>query len=65
MDNSYPKGGKVTLQREFKVTVLSVNTFACTSWYSLNGQNDKGLVPIRVFSWDLNILIIFWAQIAT
>ena len=25
----------------------------------------KGLVSIRVFSWDLNILIIFWAQIAT
>ena len=29
------------LQREFKVTVLSVNRFACASWYSMNGQNDE------------------------
>ena len=26
---------------------------------------SKGLVSIRGFSWDLNILIVFWAQIAT
>ena len=41
MDNFYPKGGHAILQREFKVTVLSVNRFACASWYSLNGQNDE------------------------
>ena len=41
MDNSYPKGGHAKLQREFKVTVLSVNRFACASWYSMNGQNDE------------------------
>ena len=41
MDNSYPKVGHVKLQREFKVTVLSVNRFACASWYSMNGQNDE------------------------
>ena len=41
MDNSYPKGGHAKLQREFKATVLSVNRFACASWYSMNGQNDE------------------------
>ena len=41
MDNSYPKGGHVKLQREFKDTVLSDNRFACASWYSMNGQNDE------------------------
>ena len=41
MDNSYPKGGHAKLQREFKVTVLSVNRFPCASWYSMNGQNDE------------------------
>ena len=41
VDNSYPKVGHVKLQREFKVTVLSVNRFACASWYSMNGQNDE------------------------
>ena len=34
INNSFPKG--VKLHREFKVTVLSVNKFACTSWYSMN-----------------------------
>ena len=28
-------------------------------------KSEKGLVSIRGFSWDLNILIIFWAQITT
>ena len=41
MDKSYPKGGHVKLQREFKFTVLSVNRLACASWYSMNGQNDE------------------------
>ena len=41
MDNSYPKGGHAKLQRELKVTVLSVNRFAHASWYSMNGQNDE------------------------
>ena len=41
MDNSYPKGGRAKLQREFTVTVLSVNRFACASWNSMNGQNDE------------------------
>ena len=35
--------------------------------YTPNGYivPAEGLVSIRGFSWDLNILIIFWAQIAT
>ena len=37
----YPKGGHVKLQWDFKVTVLSVNRFACASWFSMNGQNDE------------------------
>ena len=41
MNNSYPKGGHAKLQREFKVTVLSVNRFACASLYSMDGQNDE------------------------
>ena len=32
---------------------------------NVNLSFRKGLVSIRGFSWDLNILIIFWAQIAT
>ena len=40
MDNSYPIGGHAKLQREFKVTVLSFNRFACASRYSMNGQNN-------------------------
>ena len=35
-----PKGGHVKLQTDFKVTVLSVNRFACASWYPMNGQID-------------------------
>ena len=58
MDNSYPKGGHVKLQREFKVTVRSVNRFACASWYSLNGQNDE-------FQTDINCHKIFTAYAAT
>ena len=41
MDNSYPKGGHAKLQRELKVTVLSVNRFARAVWYSMKGQNDE------------------------
>ena len=41
MGNSYKKGGHAKLQREFKVTVLSVNRFACASLYSMNGQHDE------------------------
>ena len=41
VDNSYPKGGHAKLQRKFKVALLSVNRFACASWYSMNGQNDE------------------------
>ena len=41
MDNSYPKGGHAKLQSELKVTVLSVNRFACASWYLMDGQNDE------------------------
>ena len=41
VDNSYPKGGHAKLQREFKVTVRSVNRFACASWYSMNKKNDE------------------------
>ena len=29
------------MQREFKVTVLSINKFARASLYSLNGQNNE------------------------
>ena len=50
MDNS----GHVKLQMEFKVTVLSVNRFACASWYSMNGQNDE-------FQTDINCHKIFTA----
>ena len=41
MENSYPKGGHAKLQREFKVTVLSVNRFAFASWYSMDGLNNE------------------------
>ena len=41
VENSYPKGDYVKLQREFKVIGLSVNRFACASWHSMNGQNDE------------------------
>ena len=58
MDNSYPKGGHVKLQREFKVTVLSVNRFACAFWYSMNGQNDE-------FQTEINCHKIFTACAAT
>ena len=36
----WTKGDHVKLQRECKVTELSVNMFACVSWYSINGQTD-------------------------
>ena len=55
MDNSLLKGGHVKLQREFKVTVLSVNRFACASWYSMNGQNDE-------FQTDINCHKLFTAS---
>ena len=58
MDNTYPKGGHVKLQREFKVLVLSVNVFAWASWYSMNGQNDE-------FQADINCHKIFTACAAT
>ena len=58
MDNFYPKGGHLKLQREFKLTVLPVNRFACTSWYSMNGQNDE-------FQTDINCHNIFTACAAT
>ena len=58
MDNSYAKGGHVKLQREFKVTVLSVNRFACASWYSMNGQNGE-------FQTDINCHKIFTACAVT
>ena len=58
MGNSNPKGGHVKLQREFKVTVLSVNRFACASWYSMNGQNDE-------FQTDINCHKIFTACAVT
>ena len=58
MDNSYLKDGRVKLQREFKVTVLSVNRFACKSWYSVNGQNDE-------FQTDINCHKIYTASKAT
>ena len=58
MDNSYPKGGHAKLQREFKVTVLSVNRFACASWYSMNGQNDE-------FQTDISCLKILTVCAAT
>ena len=58
MDNSYPKGGHVKLQRKFKVTVLSVSRFACASWYSMNGQNDE-------FQTDINCHKIFIACAVT
>ena len=57
MDNSLPKGGHVKLQWEFKVTVLSVNRFACASWFSMNGQNDE-------FQTDINCHKIFTASAA-
>ena len=41
MDNSYPKGCHANLQRELKVTLLSVNRFAFASWYSMDEQNDE------------------------
>ena len=58
MDSSYPKGSHVKLQRHFKVTVLSVNRFACASWYSMNGQKDE-------FQTDINCHKIFTACAAT
>ena len=58
MDNSYPKGGHVKLQSEFKATVLSVNRFAGASWYSVNGQNDE-------FQTDINCHKIFTACAVT
>ena len=48
MDNSYPKGGHVKLQREFKVAVLSVNRFACASFYAINGQSDEFQTDIKL-----------------
>ena len=41
MDNSYPNDCHVKLHKEFKLTVLSVNRFACAAWYSMNGENDE------------------------
>ena len=58
MDNSYPDGGHVKLQREFIVTVLSVNRFACAFWYSMNGQNDE-------YQTDINCHKIFTACAVT
>ena len=58
MDDSHPKGGHLKLQSEFKVTVLSVNRFACVYWYSMNGQNDK-------FQTEINCHKIFTACAAT
>ena len=58
MDNSYPNGGHVKCQREFTVTVLSVNRFACASWCSMDGQNDE-------FQTDVNCHKIFTACAAT
>ena len=58
MDSSFPNGGNVKLQREFKVTVLSVNRFACASWYSMNGQNYE-------FQTDINCHKILTACAAT
>ena len=58
MDNSYLKGGHVKLQREFKVTVLSVNRFAYASWYSMNRQNYE-------FQADISCHKIFTACTAT
>ena len=56
--NEWTKGGHVKLQSEFKVTVLSVNRFACASLYSMNGQNDE-------FQTDINCHKIFTACAAT
>ena len=58
MDNSYPKGGHAKLQREFKVTVLSANSFACASCLSMNGQNDE-------FQTDISCHNIFTVCAAT
>ena len=54
MDNSYPKRG----HGEVEVTVRPVNRFACASWYSMNGQNDK-------FTTDINCHKIVTACAAT
>ena len=59
MDNFNPNGGHVKFQREFKVTVLSVNTwFACVPWFSMNGQNDE-------FQTDIYCHKIFTARAST
>ena len=58
MDRSHPKGGHVKLQREFRVTVRSVNRFSCASWCSMNGQNDE-------FQTDIHYHKIFTACEAT
>ena len=52
------KGDHEKLQREFKVTALSVNRFACTSWYSMNRHTDE-------FQTDINCQKIFTACAAT
>ena len=40
MGNTFPK--VVKLQTEFEIkSVLSVNKFACASWYPMNWQNDE------------------------
>ena len=46
------------MQRESKVTVLSVNRFVCASWCSMNGHNDE-------FQTDINCHKIFTACAAT
>ena len=43
--------------RSTKVTVLSVNRFACASWYSMNGQAGE-------FQTDINCHKLFIAYAA-
>ena len=52
MDNSYQKRWSCKIANGFKVTVLSVNRFACVSWYSMNEKNDE-------FQTDINCHNIF------
>ena len=50
MDNPYPKGGHVKLQRGFKVTVLSVHRFACASWYSMDEELQTDINCHNIFT---------------
>ena len=65
---------KILSGNEILTSIKGHNSVANLGNLTINNRNldiinvnvyTKGLVSIRGFSWDLNILIIFWEQIAT